>query len=84
VVIEALTCGTPVVGFAVGGIPELLNAENGVLVGDSTVESLAAALHEALFGREFDRTSIQAGAAKFDPQVVLEKYRAVYAELMAP
>jgi glycosyltransferase involved in cell wall biosynthesis len=44
VVIEALTCGTPVVACAVGGIPELMrDGQEGLLV-PPTAEALASAL----------------------------------------
>src|SRR5207253_5296550 len=43
-IIEALMCGTPVVAFAVGGIPEMVNAHNGALVTERTAEALAQGL----------------------------------------
>jgi glycosyltransferase involved in cell wall biosynthesis len=47
-VIEALACGRPVVGTRVGGIPELVDSESGILVAPQDSEALAEALGEAL------------------------------------
>lgn len=48
VVMEALNCGRPVVGSTVGGIPELVGPDCGILVPPKTVEPLAAALAQAM------------------------------------
>lgn len=48
VVIEALACGVPVVASKVGGIPELVNTQNGCLVESGDVEALSAGLYEIL------------------------------------
>jgi glycosyltransferase involved in cell wall biosynthesis len=48
VVIEALSCGRPVVATNVGGIPELLDSHCGVLVPPQSVHELAAGLSQAL------------------------------------
>ncbi|BBY77827.1 glycosyl transferase family 1 [Mycolicibacterium parafortuitum] len=47
VVAEAMSCGTPVVAFDRGGIPELLSEESGRLVPPDDVHALAAAIPEA-------------------------------------
>jgi glycosyltransferase involved in cell wall biosynthesis len=47
VVAEALACGTPVCGFARGGVPELLGEGCGRLVAPGDVEALAGAIHAA-------------------------------------
>ncbi|MBB6048875.1 glycosyltransferase family 4 protein [Armatimonas rosea] len=48
VILEALASGRPVVASHVGGIPELLHADNGILVPVANPEALAQGLHEAL------------------------------------
>ena len=46
-VAEALASGTPVAGFARGGIPEIVDASCGRLVAAGDVQALAAAIPEA-------------------------------------
>jgi teichuronic acid biosynthesis glycosyltransferase TuaC len=48
VVIEALSCGLPVVASNVGGIPELLNSRCGILVPPKDAQQLARGLDRAL------------------------------------
>ena len=56
VISEALCCGVPVVAAAVGGIPEVIDASNGVL--DASVEGLCKVMDT-----HFDRTEIATRAA---------------------
>ncbi len=58
VILEARSCGVPVVATRVGGIPEVVSAESGVLVDARQPPSLAAGLAE-LFGRRWDRETIR-------------------------
>lgn len=48
VVIEALSCGRPVVASNVGGVPELVNSRCGILVPSADVKKLAQGLAQAL------------------------------------
>jgi glycosyltransferase involved in cell wall biosynthesis len=57
VVLEALVSGLPVVATRVGGVPELVDETNGMLVEPGDPERLACAIAEAL-GRPFDRHQI--------------------------
>lgn len=41
---EALACGTPVLGFARGGVPEIVDVDSGVLVPGDAVDQLASVL----------------------------------------
>lgn len=48
VVLEALACGRPVVATDVGGVPELIHADNGILVPSENPSALADGLRQAL------------------------------------
>lgn len=48
VIMEALACGIPVVVTSVGGIPEVVNATNGVLIADHQPELIAHGIKRAL------------------------------------
>jgi len=58
VVIEALACGRNVVGTRVGGIPELLTEESGIVVPQGDAQALSVALSES-GKRRWDRRSIE-------------------------
>jgi glycosyltransferase involved in cell wall biosynthesis len=49
VMIEALACGTPIIGISSGAIPEIINTHNGILVKKDTetitIKNLAAAIN---------------------------------------
>jgi glycosyltransferase involved in cell wall biosynthesis len=48
-VLESLSCGTPVLGFDIGGIPDMVRpGETGWLASDVTSACLQAKLHQCL------------------------------------
>lgn len=59
VILEALACGRPVVATEVGGIPELLGAENGVMVPAGDAGRLEDGLRRAL-ARAWDPAALRA------------------------
>ena len=70
-VIEALACGRPVVATNVGGIPELVDSESGILVAPQDSEALADALHQAL-SRRWDEPGISQRSQRGWDQVAEE------------
>jgi glycosyltransferase involved in cell wall biosynthesis len=63
VVVEALACGRPVVGTDVGGMREILRADNGVLVPPRDANALAEGLRQCL-ARDWDRAAIAAAMSR--------------------
>ncbi len=57
VALESLACGTPVVATNVGGLPEIITENNGILLAERTTEALTEALKSA-FSRKWDRRKI--------------------------
>jgi glycosyltransferase involved in cell wall biosynthesis len=82
-IIEALFCGVPVVAARVGGIPEQVNALNGMLADDNSAESLSSAICTVLeAGKKYDPEAIRADAVKrFGKNNSVQAYIAVYRQL---
>ncbi len=80
-IIESLCCGTPVIGFPIGGVPELItNGINGILCHDINVESLREAIVDFLNNKyEFNRFEIsQKSSELFGNHVIANEYRKIY------
>jgi glycosyltransferase involved in cell wall biosynthesis len=77
VVAESLMCGIPVAGFAIGGMPEMVNEENGCLADTIGPESLLEAIHKALsLGAK--KNSISAAASElFSPERQAREFMAL-------
>jgi glycosyltransferase involved in cell wall biosynthesis len=73
VVIEAISCGCPVVASDVGGIPELVNPECGILVPAEDVARLTEALRAGLT-RAWDREAIHSMFSRTWDNVAQETY----------
>ncbi len=74
-VIESLMAGTPVVGTDMGGIPELIDAVNGIV---TTSETLVQAIDMAM-KKDWDNTEISSRAAeKYLPDSHYEQLIKVY------
>ena len=65
VALEAFACGLPVVGTTVGGIPEVVTNDTGVLTAPRDPPALAQAIAQAL-ARRWDSVAIRAHSARFD------------------
>ena len=82
---ESLCCGTPVVAFDIGGIPEMLDSENGLLIPYKDSGKLTAALRGIINGEfSFDRNRIAEKArAAYSIQVAGKKYSDLYQQLLS-
>ncbi len=80
-VLEALACGTPVVASRVGGIPEQVRDETGVLVEPADPAALAAAIESLLGDRALRERMGAAGTADARERFSLERQIDAYVEL---
>jgi glycosyltransferase involved in cell wall biosynthesis len=83
IVLEALCSGRPVLSSRVGGIPEVVNPSNGILVEPGDVQALAAAMKQMICGDvTFDGASIaQLAAQQFNYAVVGQQLVEVYKKI---
>ncbi len=58
VILEALSCGVPILATQVGGIPEVVSMANGILVRPQHPEELANGISN-IFSRVWDRSAIR-------------------------
>lgn len=72
VVLEAMACGTPVVATDVGGIPEVVPLQAGILVAAGNRQALSSALVEAT-DRQWDPAAIASHAHAFRWQDNIQK-----------
>lgn len=77
---EAAACGTPVVAFERGGIPEVIDARSGRLVAPGDLFAMAAAIPTAtLLPRESVRDS---AIARCSARAMVTRYLAIYRDLI--
>ena len=87
-VLEAMACGTPVVGFRAGGIPEMVeDGRTGLLASQGNVPELARAI-DFLLDHEQERTEMSGRARQRAEEVFsrdgqVQKYLDLYFRLVA-
>jgi len=84
VILEALCCGLPVISSQVGGVSEVVNDTNGILVENENVEQLAVAMCTlidtyALYNRE---TIANTASDKFNYDTVAKQYLNQYKKVI--
>jgi glycosyltransferase involved in cell wall biosynthesis len=83
VIIEALCCGLPVITTDVGGIKELIDKNNGILVRSGNEDELTESMNDLMnqYGN-YDREQIAANArARFSYSAIGEQFNELYMEV---
>jgi len=84
-IMEALSCGIPVVAFDTGGIPEMIiHQKNGYLAGYKNAEDLANGIYWALFqsdNRELSSFARKRVLENYNNSLVAGQYLKLYREL---
>ncbi|MFT6815808.1 MAG: glycosyltransferase involved in cell wall biosynthesis [Sphingobacteriales bacterium] len=80
VLIEALACGKPVIATKVGGIPEIITSNNGILVSPGNEKELAKAMSDVHTNKiTFDPTLLRKSVVdKFDSEKIGKKFYTLY------
>lgn len=87
-IMEAMACGTPAVGFTVGGIPEMIqHRESGYLAQYKSADDLSAGMQWLLNLPANDYAAIAHAArqhvlAHYDEAIVAEQYASLYESLV--
>ena len=86
-IVEAMSCGTPCVGFDTGGIPQMIaHRVNGYVARYKSAEDLAEGIYTTLYCGEYDRMCRNARAeavAQYSEPVAAARYIQVYEGLIS-
>jgi glycosyltransferase involved in cell wall biosynthesis len=84
-IMEAMSCGTPCVGFEIGGIPEMIDhKQNGYVARYKVVEDLAEGLCRILESDEAETLSANArekALSSYSEDIVVQNYLELYGSL---
>jgi glycosyltransferase involved in cell wall biosynthesis len=85
-IMESMACGTPVVGFDVGGIPEMIEHQTtGYLSKYKSAEDLANGIYWTLYQSDYQslcENSRKKILENYSEEVVVERYKKVYKSLL--
>lgn len=85
-VMESLACGTPVVGFDTGGIPEMVqHLQHGFIAPQRQADALAEGIRWVLDSPDYGSLSARARAhvlAHYHPQVIAQQYVSLYQQIV--
>ena len=79
-VVEAMACGTPVIAFPRGSMPEIIRHSDAGFLVESLEEAVAAVDASAAIDRALVRSSV---ASRFDASRMVDEYLAVYHRVVA-
>lgn len=76
--LEAIACGTPVITFASGGSPEIVDHRIGIVIGSDDMEALTAAIKRVCTDQPFLPEDFLKRALDFDMNERFKEYVALY------
>lgn len=76
--IEAMACGIPSILFPVSGTHELINAQNGVLCDECTVDSLVKGINKAMKFKYCKDEIIEFAKRNYSPSIIINEYIKYY------
>jgi glycosyltransferase involved in cell wall biosynthesis len=87
--LEAMACGTPIAGYAVGGIREVLgDGRAGALAAPDQPEDLAKQLARILGDQDFATrlalSALERARLCFAPELAADRYESLFAQLCSP
>ena len=81
VLLESIACGVPVVATAVGGVPEIINPDNGYLAESTNAQDIADKLYKVL-NREWIRESISSTVSHLTWETAADIYFSEYLSVL--
>lgn len=85
-IMESMACGTPAIGFKIGGIPEMIDhEENGYLADYKSAQALAKGMFWILFHENYEnlcQNARQKVLDNYSEKVVSQQYQALYDSLI--
>jgi glycosyltransferase involved in cell wall biosynthesis len=86
-VLESMACGTPVVGFAVGGVPDMVRHEiTGMLAPPGNIDALRSAMAALLLDgprrTEMSRNCRHTAVEEYSIELQARRYGDLYASLV--
>lgn len=80
--LESMACGTPVVAFPCGCLPQVINDTNGIVCNTFSIVELKEAI-EKVFSRQYNPDTIrQQIVSEYSPQIVAQKYINFYQSIL--
>jgi glycosyltransferase involved in cell wall biosynthesis len=83
-IMEAMACGTPAVGFATGGIPEMIDhLKNGFVASPKSARSISEGIQLALENHTvFSANARQKALECYSERIIADRYRDLYQSLL--
>ena len=79
IILESFSCGTPVVGFNVGGMPDIINhKKNGYLAKYKNTKDLAKGIEFCLFNKKLGKNAREKAVKEYNQKIQAKNYTSLY------